>query len=60
MGGQNISCDFGGGKLGGETYHRARPPKPVLEASESGFSWSETVSSKENNEAKTKGGGNVS
>ena len=33
MGGQNVSCDFGGG----ETYHRVRPPKPVLEASESGI-----------------------
>ena len=32
----------GGGKtyraiLGGETYHKAPPPKPVLEASESGI-----------------------
>ena len=25
MGGQNVSCDFGGGK----TYHRVRPPKSV-------------------------------
>ena len=32
-GGQNVSCDFGGG----ETYHKAPPPKPVLEASESGI-----------------------
>ena len=32
-GGQNVSCDFGGGK----TYHKAPPPKPVLEASESGI-----------------------
>ena len=24
MGGQNVSCDF----LGGKTYHRVRPPKP--------------------------------
>ena len=29
-GGQNVSCDFGGG---GETYYRAPPPKPLLEAS---------------------------
>ena len=34
MGGGNVSCDFGGG---GGTYHRVRPPKPVLEASESGI-----------------------
>ena len=33
MGGQNVSCDSGGG----ETYYRVRPPKPVLEASESGI-----------------------
>ena len=33
-GGQNVSCDFGGG---GKTYHKAPPPKPVLEASESGI-----------------------
>ena len=26
MGGQNVSCDFGGGGK----YHRARPPKPGL------------------------------
>ena len=28
-----VSCDIGGGK----TYHRVSPPKPVLEASESGI-----------------------
>ena len=55
MGGENVSCDFFLG--GGETYHRARPPKPVLEASESGIAWSEPVSSKKNNRAKTNGGG---
>ena len=32
-GGQNVSCDFG---VGG-TYKRARPPKLVLEASDSGI-----------------------
>ena len=32
-GGQNVSCNFGGGKK----YHKAPPPKPVLEASESGI-----------------------
>ena len=31
---QNVSRDFGGG---GETYYRATPPKPLLEASESGI-----------------------
>ena len=60
LGGQNVSCDFGGGG-GGETYHRVRPPKPVLEASPQkvGFAWSVPVSSKENNSlrAKTNGGG---
>ena len=34
MGGQNVSCDFGGG---GKTFYRARPPKPDLEALESGI-----------------------
>ena len=33
MGGKNVSCDIGGGG----TYYRAPPPKPVLEASESGI-----------------------
>ena len=30
-----VSCDFGG--EGGETYYRVPPPKPFLEASESGI-----------------------
>ena len=53
MGGQNVSCDFGGGK---RTIERAlqnqfwRPQKV-------GFAWSVPVSSKENNRAKTNGGG---
>ena len=53
MGGQNVSCDFGGGK---RTMERAlqnqfwRPLKV-------GFAWSVPVSSKENNRAKTNGGG---
>ena len=39
--GQNASCDFGG-----ENVPRVPPPKPVLEASESGkFDWSVPVSS---------------
>ena len=54
MGGQNVSCDFGGG--GKRTIECAlqnqfwRPQKV-------GFAWSLPVSSKENNRAKTKGGG---
>ena len=53
MGGQNVSCDFGGGN---HTVERAlqnqfwRPQKV-------GFAWSVPVSSKENNKAKTNGGG---
>ena len=43
--------DLGGG---GESYHRARPPKPVLKV---GFAWSVPVSSKENNRAETNGAG---
>ena len=31
MGGQNVSCDSGGG---GKTYYRVPPPKPSLEASD--------------------------
>ena len=56
MGGQNVSCDFGGGK---RTIERALQnqfwgPQKV------GFAWSVPVSSKEINRAKTKRGGNVS
>ena len=29
----NVSCNLGGG----ETYYKVRPPKPLLEASESGI-----------------------
>ena len=53
MGGQNVSCDFGEGK---RTIERAlqnqfwRPEKV-------GFAWSVPVSFKENNRAKTNGGG---
>ena len=54
MGGQNVSCDFWGEK----TYHRVRPPKPC---SFGGLrKWDlpgVPVSSKENNRAKTNGGG---
>ena len=46
-GGQNVSCDFAGG--GGKWYYKAPPPKPVLEASENG--WSVHLSSKENDKA---------
>ena len=34
-GGQNVSCDFGGG--GGKRTIKCPPPKPVLEASENGI-----------------------
>ena len=40
MGGQNVSCDEGGGK-----HYRVRPPKPVLEASEIGRKMTKSVRS---------------
>ena len=43
---------------GGKTYHRVRPPKPVLEASESGdLPGLCRFPLRENNRAKTNGGG---
>ena len=43
----------------GTSYQRARPPKPVLQASEVGLVWFVPVSSKEHDRTLTKGG-NVS
>ena len=56
MGGQNVSCDFGGGK---RTIERGLQnqfwmPQKV------GFAWSVPVSSEENNRRKQTGGENVS
>ena len=53
MGGQNVSCDFGGGKRTIECalQNQFRRPKNV------GFALSVPASSKENNRAKTNGGG---
>ena len=45
---------------GGGTHYRVRPPKPILEASESGIGLVLPVSSKENDRAWTNGGQNVS
>ena len=53
MGGQNISCDFGGGE---RTIECALQNK-FWRAEKVGFAWSVPVSSKENNRAKTNGGG---
>ena len=49
MGGQNVSCDFGGGNR--TLQNQFWGPQKV------GFAWSVPVSSKENNRAKTSGGG---
>ena len=53
MGGQNGSCDFGEGKrtIGCALQNQFWRPQKVS------FAWSEPVSAKENNRAKTKGGG---
>ena len=52
MGGQNVSCDFRGGKrtIGCALQNQFWRPQKV------GFAWSVPVSSKENNRAKTNGG----
>ena len=56
MGGQNVSCDFGGGK---RTIKHAL--QKFWKPQKVGFAWSVPVSSTENNRAKTNGGGeNVS
>ena len=58
MGGQNVSRDFGGGK---RTIECALQNEFFWRPQRVGFAWSEPVSSKENNRAKTNGGGgNVS
>ena len=56
MGGQNVSCDFGGGKRTIECalQNQFWMPRKV------GFAWSVPVSFKENNRAKTNWGENVS
>ena len=58
MGGQNVSCDFGGGKRTIECALQNQFWKPQ----KVGFAWSVPVSSKDFfNKAKTNGGGgNVS
>ena len=57
MGGQNVSFDFGGGKRTIECALQNQFWRPE----KAGFAWSVPVSSKENNRAKTNGGGeNVS
>ena len=53
MGGQNVSCDFGGGKRTIECALQNQFWRPQ----KVGFAWSVPVSSKENNRAKTNGGG---
>ena len=53
MGGQNVSCDFGGGKRTIE--HTLQ--NQFWRSQKVGFAWSVPDSSKENNRAKTNGGG---
>ena len=53
MGGQNVSCDFGGGKRTIECTLQNQLWRPQ----KVGFAWSVPVSFKENNRAKTNGGG---
>ena len=53
MGGQNVSCDFLGGKRTIECALQNQFWRP----DKAGFAWSVPVSSKENNRAKTNGGG---
>ena len=52
-GGQNVSCDFGGGKRTIECALQNQFWRPQ----KVGFAWSVRVSSKENNRAKTNWGG---
>ena len=57
MGGQNVSCDFGGGERTIECALQNQFWRPQTV----GFAWSVPVSSKENSRAETNGGGeNVS
>ena len=58
MGGQNVSCDFGGG--GGERTIECALQNQFWRPQKVGFASSVPASSKENNRAKTNGGGNVS
>ena len=52
MGGQNVSCDFGGGGM----YHRARPKNQFWRPQKVGFAWPVPGSSKQQGKNKRGGG----